>query len=149
MNWGDSRLPERFWSKVAPCPMSGCWLWTAALSLGYGKFGVGQRVRSAYRYAYEMLVGAVPNGLELDHRCRVRCCVNPAHLEPVTHAENIRRGDSPAQLVHFNRVERIRPPTCPAGHQFDEKNTRITPKGHRKCRACHREREREARRWAL
>jgi hypothetical protein len=110
VNFADARLPERFWSKVTPEPNSGCWIWIASLGTsGYGQFSVENRPLKAYRVAYEALVGPVPDGLELDHLCRVRCCVNPAHLEPVTHAENMRRGDS------FQRNKTH----CPKGHPYD------------------------------
>ncbi len=76
-----------------PEPNSGCWLWIRALNThGYGKVKLGKRIAGAHLIFYENLVGQVPEGMELDHKCRVRCCVNPAHLEPVTHAENARRG---------------------------------------------------------
>lgn len=81
----------RFWAKV---DASGdCWEWTGALHwFGYGMFRVLGRTVTAYWFAYTTLVGPVPVGLELDHLCRSQRCVNPDHLEPVTHAENIRRG---------------------------------------------------------
>ena len=76
-------LPERFWNKVNKT--EGCWLWTAALSHGYGRFGKGG---AAHRLAWEDRNGPIPEGLVLDHLCRVPRCVNPEHLEPVTHREN-------------------------------------------------------------
>ena len=85
-------VAERFWAKV---DTSGdCWVWTAARNgFGYGKFSVGRgHDVPAYRWAYRFLVGPVPRGYLLDHLCRNRLCVRPDHLEPVTHAENIRRG---------------------------------------------------------
>lgn len=96
MNYGDARLPDRFWSKVVPEPNSGCWLWTAHRNAkGYGCYGVGSyETRLSHRVAFQALLGLVPDGLELDHRCKVRCCCNPAHLEPVSHAENVRRGET-------------------------------------------------------
>lgn len=71
-----------------------CWLWTAYVNDdGYGMFRDNGRLLSAHVWSYEHEHGPVPDGLELDHTCRVRACVNPAHLEPVTHAENVRRGN--------------------------------------------------------
>src|ERR1044071_9710556 len=95
----DPRLPDRFWSKVQPCPMSGCWLWCATIRAnGYGVFGFRsqkkKQSRAAHRVSFETLVGTVSKGLEIDHLCRVRSCVNPAHLEAVTKQENIRRGNA-------------------------------------------------------
>ncbi len=85
---------ERFWAKVEPEPMTGCWLWTAnAGRYGHGVFHDGRRSVKAYRWAYEHLVGPIPDGLTIDHLCRTPACVNPAHLEPVTMSENIRRSN--------------------------------------------------------
>jgi hypothetical protein len=88
--------PEiRFWAKVdARGP---CWLWTAGqTSNGYGRFGLTSRdKRLAHRFAWELLIGQVPEGLQLDHLCRVRLCVNPDHLEPVTPQENWARSHTP------------------------------------------------------
>lgn len=85
---------ERFMGKVQVND-DGCWLWTGKLNnSGYGSFGVGARgtgVRGAHRWSYEYHVGPIPKGLQIDHLCRVRNCVNPGHLEPVTAAENNRR----------------------------------------------------------
>jgi len=72
-----------------------CWLWQGALDgLGYGRFKDNYKSRPAYQTAYELFVGKIPDGLDLDHLCRVHSCVNPKHLEPVTHAINIQRGES-------------------------------------------------------
>lgn len=139
----DPRLPERFWEKVREDD-SGCWLWTAATNRnGYGSFHVEQPggtrgkqlTREAHRHAYVVLVGDVPEGMELDHRCRNRTCCNPAHLEPVTHAENLARS-STATKTH-----------CVNGHEFTDENTWV-PKDRptqRYCRACNRDRQRRRR----
>lgn len=130
----DARLPVRFWAKIAPEPNGGCWLWLASLDRGgYGKFRLGQRMRVAHRVAYEALAGDVPLGSELDHLCRTPSCVNPAHLEPVTHTENMRR--SPI-------VARAGKETCRNGHPYGEANTYVF-RGFRYCRACNRGRVRE------
>jgi hypothetical protein len=133
---------ERFLSKV---DLSGgpdaCWRWVAALDRhGYGAFRFRGKTARAHRAAYEIVEGPIPDGLELDHLCRTPACVNPAHLEPVTHAENVRRGNGGA--FHRAKTE------CPQGHPYDDENTRWY-RGQRYCRAClaesHR-RDSEARR---
>lgn len=134
---------ERFWEKVQIT--EGCWLWTAALNAyGYGVFRPTQAFQvKAHRYAYEQLVGEIPEGLHLDHLCRNTRCVNPAHLDPVTSRVNTLRGVGPsahnAQKTH-----------CIHGHPFDAANTYHVD-GRRRCRACSAARQREyaARRRAL
>ena len=106
---------ERFWAKVEPEPNSGCFLWTGFVSpSGYGIFRERYRGKGtgAHRYAFEATRGPIPNGLNLDHLCRVRSCVNPDHLEPVTHQENVRRGlvSTSAKARHQARAE------CVHGH---------------------------------
>lgn len=133
---GDPRLPERFWAKVSVAT-SGCWLWTATTSGGYGRYSHGGRRWAAHRVTYVTFVGPIAEGLCLDHLCRNRACVNPAHLEPVTNRENVLRGVGlPAQ--HARNTH------CPQGHPYDDENTRVAAKGYRVCRTCHRERERRA-----
>lgn len=124
---------ERFLAKVAKsADAEGCWLWTKKVGWqGYGVARVNGRTVSAHRGAYELFVGPVPVGLVLDHLCRNRLCVRPDHLEPVTNAENIRRG----QGGQHQRTK----PYCPQGHLYDEANTHTNAKGHRYCRSCRRE----------
>lgn len=127
-------LPESLRHRIAPEPNSGCWLWTGVIqSRGYGTCYVGtgradQRLRVAHRVIYERLVGLVPEGLVLDHLCRVRSCVNPAHLEPVTNRENILRGVGIA-------AQRSVAQKCSRGHidWVIRAGTR-----HRTCRTCRR-----------
>lgn len=119
----------------------GCWPWMGALHKdGYGIFNVSARTWLAHRWAYEQFVGPVPDGLELDHLCRNRRCVNPAHLEPVLHRENVRRGDGWA--INARRTH------CPQGHPYDEANTRWVRRDGtfiRVCRSCSREHNRRLR----
>jgi len=91
-------IEERFWSKVDKVSSStGCWIWTSTIDpQGYGRFHIGARgaaKRGAHRVAYELAIGPISDGLTLDHLCRVRRCVNPAHLEAVTLKVNILRGE--------------------------------------------------------
>jgi hypothetical protein len=113
---------------------NGCWIWQRAISKnGYAQQVRDGRQQGVHRLFYEDFIGPIPDGLQLDHLCRVRACVNPGHLEPVTCGENLRR--SPLTLAGQNAVKTH----CAKGHPFDEANTYITAKGNRQCRRCQRE----------
>lgn len=129
---------ERIMRNVEVDPISGCWLWTKARRSGYATCRYDKRMWYVHRLTYVLAVGPVPDGLELDHLCRVRHCVNPAHLEPVTRRENLRRGDTFA-------ARNAAKTHCPAGHPYDKKNTYIQPNGGRRCRRCHADRVAAAR----
>jgi len=125
-------LADRFWPKVEKT--AHCWEWRGAKSRdGYGYFSVAPKtMRYAHRVAFELLVGPIPDGMQLDHLCRNRACVRPDHLEPVTGRENRLRGSGfvaeKAQQTH-----------CIHGHLLDEANTYIRPSnGTRHCRECNR-----------
>ena len=124
---------ERFWPKVEIT--ESCWLWTAGrVWNGYGRFKVAGRHVYAHRFAYELLDGPIPDGLQLDHLCRVRHCVNPAHLELVTNRENSLRGES------FSAINAAKT-HCPQGHPLTPEN--LVPsalrRGSRACLICSRE----------
>lgn len=125
-------MEERFWYRVEPEPNSGCWLWNGATSsAGYGQisFPRTKRLMFAHRFAFELLAGPIPAGTELDHLCRVPSCVNPAHLEPVTHRVNMLRGNHPMAIA-------IRTGLCKRGHDLSLAS--ITRRGTRRCKLCRR-----------
>ena len=123
-----------------PEPNTGCVLWLAAITpTGYGRIRVGQKVHQAHRVSYELAHGPIPDDLVIDHLCRVRCCINPDHLEAVTQAVNVRRGAGSSTETN-----------CLHGHAWTPENSmfvvqrrRGNPIQVRICRACHNQRSRE------
>lgn len=129
--WGADTIEARFWGKVdRTAGADACWIWTAFCDhYGYGKFNVeAKRPAMAHRVAYEWLVGPIPDGLELDHLCRNPPCVNPAHLEPVTHSQNVRRGK-----------RGVRATSCRSGHPHTPDSVWLTKRGDRICKICMHE----------
>ena len=126
------RVPaDRFSEKYTIEPNTGCWLWTAGLNnAGYGMFAVSKHdIRLAHRWFYEISTGSEVSAiLDLDHLCRVRCCVNPRHLEPVSRSENLRRG------FNLNKQKT----KCIHGHPLSGGNLLVDKKGRRKCLTCQR-----------
>jgi hypothetical protein len=117
-----------------------CWLWTGSChpDTGYGRIWFDRHDdRLAHRVIYEWVKGPIPEGLTIDHLCRVRRCVNPAHLEAVTNVENVMRGESPW-------AQNARKTHCHRGHPFNPENTWLN-KGMRHCRECARQRKRQYR----
>lgn len=130
----NNELEQRLWSKVdASGRVDSCWAWTGGHGQdGYSRVTVKGRVALAHRLIYELLVGPIPTDHELDHLCRNPGCVNPAHLEIVTHRENCLRGES------FSAKNAVKT-HCPKGHAYDVFNTYLTPAGGRQCRVCNLE----------
>lgn len=130
---GALSILERFEAKYIPEPNSGCWLWTASDNGNdYPVFARKEGFGYAHRFSYVTFKGPIPEGCEIDHTCRVRCCVNPDHLEAVTHQVNIIRspntfGGKFARQTH-----------CFQGHEFNVENTRYYKNG-RWCRECNRQ----------
>lgn len=125
---------ERFLNQVCVRD-NGCWQWLGAWrSFGYGGISIGVSEKGhprnvlAHRFSYEYFVGPIKSGLEIDHQCGNRRCVNPDHLEVVTRTENRRRGADPQRAKTH----------CRNGHAYDATNTYLTPAGNRSCRTCHR-----------
>ncbi len=140
---------HRFMQKISIDPSNGCWNWTGCIgNTGYGQACIENGIRKyAHVLAYEIFIGPKPKGLDLDHLCRNRRCVNPSHLEPVTRRENLMRGNTiPARKAAQTH--------CKRGHPLEGDNLYITSNGTRSCRICkdanykkwlstHRERRRE------
>jgi len=132
---GQAELPPSIASRIDK-QAEGCWVWVGSRTAdGYGRAWHAGRDWGAHRLVYTLLVGPIPEGLHLDHvgarGCTSKACVNPAHLEPVTQAENNRRsGSRQAHKTH-----------CPRGHEYSGANLYVH-RGNRYCRACHRESDR-------
>lgn len=127
---------------IIPEPNCGCWLWGGAINPGgYGTviLPVTRERMGAHRAAWLLSGREIPAGHDLDHRCRVRCCVNPDHLEPVTRGENLRRGIGPGLL----NARRSAATHCPRGHPYSGDNLFIDKRGRRDCKECRRERTRQ------
>ena len=120
---------------------SGCWIFTGRLNnAGYGRIwsGPSGTVVYSHRAAYKLLVGVIPEGLELDHLCQNPACCNPVHLEPVTHKTNTLRSGAP--MAH--NASKV---TCSRGHALDDANAHLATNGRRRCRTCDRENARKYR----
>lgn len=133
---------DRLLDKVERVTESGCWVFSGAVDpCGYARIALNGVNRQAHRVSYELHVGEIPAGMQIDHLCKVRCCVNPAHLEVVTQAENTRRADSYAKGHKRNKTH------CPSGHEYSDESTgwrkNVKSNGEvnlvRYCKSCSKE----------
>lgn len=136
-----STLKERLMFFMVVDHVTGCWNWTANKNQkGYGRVAIDGRLHSAHRVSFEIFNGPLIDGLEVDHVCENRGCINPAHLQQITHASNVRKG---------NRWNIERPTHCPRGHPFTAPNLGHDHRGWRYCKACasrrHKRRKEEMR----
>ena len=139
-----SSWESRFLSKIGPHDDEHeCWLWLGSLDRdGYGSFWLSQRTLRAHRVAYAMSNGPIPDGLVIDHLCKVRSCVNPGHMRTCTNGENVLAENSQSFQAKNSRKTH-----CPKGHPYfgDNLYTQTSGRLHRHCRACRRERTRARR----
>jgi HNH endonuclease len=128
---GFQEIALRILSRVE-ANAEGCWLWPGALTNGYGAVSYKQRpMRMVHRIVYEALVADIPRGMVIDHLCLETRCCRPSHLEPVSVAENWRRGTG--------TTSRWKLTECHKGHPFTDDNTYVKPNGTRNCKACRRD----------
>lgn len=137
VNMNDIFL-NRLMQKVELVPFTTCWIWTGAcVGNGYGitKLPKSRTMQVAHRAIYERIIGEIPKNLELDHLCRNRFCVNPSHLEPVTHMENLNRAGiiEKLKIIGESRKDKTH---CKRGHEFSGGNLSRQKNGSRLCLAC-------------
>jgi hypothetical protein len=125
------KRPINFMEKVLKTKT--CWIWQRPPnSRGYGQIKINKIMHLVHRMSYETFRGIIPKGLQIDHLCRNKLCVNPNHLEVVTLKENVLRG------IGITAVN-SRKTHCKNGHKFSKENTYIFPNGSRRCRRCFRD----------
>lgn len=120
---------EEFFSSIQFNESNWCWEWTRSLSAGYGYFRLYDKKISVHRISYQLFKGQIPNDKELDHLCRNTKCCNPEHLEPISHKENVLRGNGPT-AINSQKTH------CDNGHEYTLENTFIRKNGNRDCRMC-------------
>lgn len=125
-------LDERFWEKVQKSP--GCWNWTASTRAGYGGIKIRGKNKLAHRVSYEMIVATIPDDLTIDHLCKNKLCVNPAHMEVVSLSENVKRAQPWLKSALTRGAHQSAKVSCPNGHPYDY----TSPNGKRGCKTCRR-----------
>lgn len=136
--WNPEPAPTRFWSKVNkngpvhPVLGTACWLWTAALTSGYGTFApTREKMVYAHRYSWALANGSIPDGQEVLHRCDVKPCVNDAHLFLGTQTDNMADMDAKGRRRAKKKAD-----SCRNGHGYTWANTILLNDGGRRCRSC-------------
>lgn len=120
-------------------PQADCLIWPGAVDRGYGRTFVDGQAKRVHRVVWELQNGAIPDDLTIDHLCRVRSCMNVAHMELVTHSENARRAASIERVPRLSKpAPRRRVTECKRGHGLVGENVMTDRRGHRKCRLCAR-----------
>ena len=128
LTYSLSKLPERIQKFIKV--EKDCWVWQGATYLGYGRLRHRNfKTCKAHRIVYQLLCGNIPDNLTIDHLCRNRSCVNPAHLEPVDFLENLRRGTG-VGVVNAAKTH------CARGHEYTGRNTYFDRLNNRHCRTC-------------
>lgn len=133
-------ISQRLESRIERIPDAGCWIWTGAIdNSGYARISVDYKNRQAHRVSFELAKGKIPDGLQIDHLCKVKACVNPNHLEAVTQQENLSRCDNHAK-GKFNRLKTH----CKNGHEYTDDNIYVHKyfrygrmQQGRFCKTCH------------
>lgn len=121
---------EKLFKSISICQETGCWNWIGHIEKnGYGRFCYKGKSKWAHRCAYQIIVGEIPSGLELDHLCKNTRCVNPNHLEPVSHRENMKRAGFVLAKLHKAKTH------CPQGHPYSGVNL-VVWNNQRFCRIC-------------
>lgn len=124
---------DRFFSKVSPEALSGCWLWTGANVKNYGQIWMNGRTVLAHRASWEIHYGPVAEGLFVCHLCDNPACVNPNHLFLGTHLENMADRTAKGRMINYNSLKTH----CERGHPLFDDNVYWRKDGGRACKACH------------
>lgn len=127
------------WKRIKINPLTNCWEWLGAKSNGYGIGRFQGKKHRVHRISYNLFMGTIPKEKELDHKCGNKSCVNPEHLEPVKHKENVFRSDKSPTTINLKKTH------CKRGHLLSEGNLCKTKGEERRCKICKRSRSRQER----